>query len=331
MGLCLLPLILNPDLPEKESQAILLQLVTLGLVGITVKLCFLVMGLGLPLIALLLWMRRMNRQGRPLPRRILAWCLCWLLLIMVPWLVRDIFLSGYLAFPCPSFPMPVPWRIPHALVLKEFHFIYSFARYRGIGSAEEGRSWFLPWANRLLIYKLPVMVPLGLIGLMLLIMLIQRRKEVTPRRFDRKLWLFIGVPLTSLIHWFLSAPDPRFAGACFWLVAAGTSSFILSRFGPSRKQKIFLAVGGLMILSVYFADHTHPLIPPGPDHGFYPPPVMPMKIFTTDSGLVLNTPVAFIQCWDAPLPCTPCPQKGLRLRKSGQLKSGFVIDGTGGV
>jgi hypothetical protein len=225
--------------------------------------------------------------------------------------------------------MPVPWRIPHSLALLEFKIVYYAARDCGVGMGEN-QHWFWIWIGRLLFFKLSIMVPIYLTGLMLILALIQRRRRIPPEGGDWNLWLFIVMPLASLIYWFLSAPDPRFVGACFWLVAAGTSAFILSRFGASQKKKIFLAVGGLMLISAYYANHSPLLIPPGPDHGFYPPPVAVMKTFTTDSGLVLSIPAVGGLSWDAPLPCTPFPKKGLRLRKPGQMKSGFVLDEKGG-
>ena len=44
----------------------------------------------------------------------------------------------------------------------------------------------------------------------------------------------------------------------------------------------------------------------------------------TDSGLIVYVPVEGDQCWDAPLPCTPYFNSGLRLRVPGKIASGFT-------
>jgi hypothetical protein len=43
------------------------------------------------------------------------------------------------------------------------------------------------------------------------------------------------------------------------------------------------------------------------------------------SGLVVFDPGRTMQCWDAPLPCTPFPNDALRLRRAGELASGFTL------
>ncbi len=44
-------------------------------------------------------------------------------------------------------------------------------------------------------------------------------------------------------------------------------------------------------------------------------------------GLAVNVPVEGELCWDAPLPCASPPiLVGLRLRREGDLGSGFRVD-----
>jgi hypothetical protein len=58
------------------------------------------------------------------------------------------------------------------------------------------------------------------------------------------------------------------------------------------------------------------------------PKVPELAPFTTRSGLRLSVPTAGVgQCIDAPLPCTPNPANNLRLRKPGDISSGFAVDG----
>jgi hypothetical protein len=65
---------------------------------------------------------------------------------------------------------------------------------------------------------------------------------------------------------------------------------------------------------------------PGPDGGLHPALTAPMATYATAGKLVLYVPQKGKQCWDSPLPSTPYPRPDLRLRRPGDLASGFVID-----
>ena len=64
----------------------------------------------------------------------------------------------------------------------------------------------------------------------------------------------------------------------------------------------------------------------GEDHGFHAAPRSELQSFITRSGLRLYVPQEGDQCWDAPLPCTPYPNADLRLRRQGDLGSGFLLE-----
>ena len=51
---------------------------------------------------------------------------------------------------------------------------------------------------------------------------------------------------------------------------------------------------------------------------------VPMKEFTTESGIKLLIPTLSDQCWDSALPSTPEPEKGLALIGS-TIDEGFCI------
>jgi hypothetical protein len=46
---------------------------------------------------------------------------------------------------------------------------------------------------------------------------------------------------------------------------------------------------------------------------------------TLPSGLVVNDPGNTMQCWDAPLPCSPFKVDALRLRRPDDLAAGFTV------
>ena len=59
---------------------------------------------------------------------------------------------------------------------------------------------------------------------------------------------------------------------------------------------------------------------------FEPMPRPGLVEMRLETGLVVQFPGQSQCCWDGPLPCTPDPSPGLRLRRDGDLGSGFVLD-----
>ena len=177
------------------------------------------------------------------------------------------------------------------------------------------------------------MIPLIMAVIALISMLIYKVFRGTKKSILDTSWLFLLPSVSSLIFWFFSAPDPRFAGAAFWIIGSGTVSLTIGNFNISDKVLdvtlcLFIVLMALWIFSTQISvRRQHRLIiPAGKDSGFYPAPHVPLKKFTTQSGLILYVPWRGDQCWDAPLPCTPYPKAKLRLRKNGDLSKGFWLD-----
>jgi len=134
---------------------------------------------------------------------------------------------------------------------------------------------------------------------------------------------FVVPALGVLLFWFVTAPDPRFAGALFWYMAAGSLSVAGARTCSSRKA---LTVSGLsLMVTILLTLPRSKIIRPGPDGGFYPIPQVQVHTFKTNSGLTLFVPNNGDQCWDAPLPCTPYPNSNLRLRTDGNIAAGVAM------
>ena len=97
-----------------------------------------------------------------------------------------------------------------------------------------------------------------------------------------------------------------------------------------RKQVLsLLLLFFSLVLAVAFHLKTEKIVDPGSDDGYHPVPVVEMKTFETDSGLVLFVPKSGDQAWDAELPNTPYPYAGLELRQSNDLSSGFWVPSGG--
>src|SRR5262249_45449477 len=141
------------------------------------------------------------------------------LLLMVPWMVRGVIMSGYVAYPFPYGRLPVDWRIPHAAVVHMSEVIRGIARQPDGYCAAESLDcwdWLAPWGKR-------VQASGCLEGPVALLLLALCFALLNPNRLGwRRLVWVLGLlpPVAGIWFWFVTAPDPRFIGPLFFLLAA---------------------------------------------------------------------------------------------------------------
>ncbi|MBW2389205.1 MAG: hypothetical protein JRG89_12310 [Deltaproteobacteria bacterium] len=320
---------------EDEPSGHFLTIAALCAVGITVKLSFAPLGaMALAVAALRAAHPEVIRTDLP---RTLGPGLLLALLLLVPWSLRSIELSGYPAYPTTFAGIDVAWKVPEERVEAEVRWIRSWARAPGkspdevLGNAD----WMLPWlANRLrasdsiaLLVFPAVLVALGTLGAA------RRRSGASTTTAT----LLVPYAVAVLI-WFVSAPDPRFLGSSLWVCAgamlarATRHEASLDRTGSARRiangASALCAIGFLVFIAYMgstVAGAKGPFISAGPLHGRYPLRNVEMKSFQTDSGLILQVPLHGDRCWEAALPCTPYPAPRLRLRNEHAPFGGFEL------
>ena len=340
----LLALIVKSHPTAIEAGYRVLVVAILATLGVTVQLSFVVVAaLALPfgIFAFL------TRYGKLVNRRQrnLAFALgaagCGLLII--PWMARSVVLSGYVAYPVRAFAVPVDWRIPEVLAIREENRIRRAARAathmtmdRALGSMD----WLSPWMSRLKKYaEFEVFVPLSLaLGSGLVMLLLKRTrhyKNSTPGHF----YFLLLLPAAHLIFWSQTAPNPRFAGVSFWAIGSALGALALNNIGVSVGKKTSLVIFLSLMLTLlglhYRATSPEPrafrdlfVRQPGDDHGFHIAPAFEGHARATRSGLLVHLPLKGERCWDAPLPCTP-PREfkaNLSLRDAENLGGGFRFD-----
>ncbi len=131
---------------------------------------------------------------------------------ILPWLIRNVIITGYLIYPFPSIDIfSFDWKIPEALAVEEKDWVSSWARMPGL-SVDEYRAmpdgeWLKFWLLRhirgmhlfLFVYFLAAVSPL--------IMFILKKKKVISSFAEILPWL---VAFCGFIFWFVLAPDARF-------------------------------------------------------------------------------------------------------------------------
>ena len=327
---------------DEERRAALLVVVLLGAVGFTVKLSFAVQGALATVVGAVLYARSGPDGRRRLRRAVAVAAVCWGA-VVIPWAVRGVVLSGYPAYPCPLGGLNVEWRIPRSEAVHMSRIITGWARQPGPGWRDSRGTWkwVLPWFVQRIAgtsegwaYVLgPFAIVAALCTFHLVSWLVDR--HWFPLDWRRSLVL---VPwAVGAIYWVVMAPAPHFAASTFFVMAAGVAVLTVERFRVALSTValriiccwgVSLSCMVALVLLAHYLFHNGLFVGPGSDKGFHPAPAPEVKARTTESGLVVYVPKneSSHQCWDAPLPCTPYFNPRLRLRKPGNLASGFAAD-----
>jgi hypothetical protein len=269
------------------------------------------------------------------------------MLLALPWMGRNLVISGYLFFPFHQIDLfSFDWKIPKGMVEEEVRYIEAFAAGESLVKEipypelqqMSFSEWFPKWyrdlrtANRG-IFFLVIGLSLGF-GIYLLQALLRYPAKLFQKQAGYLiLFLVIGA---GLGFWFLKAPDFRFGYAFTVLLYLLALSLLLVRLLASYRWGKYV-MGAFVGLILLF--YLRPLQVIGTTYAYLlkageglvivepgPAPELPMETFQTPEGLMLYKATSNDQCWNTPLPCTPFYDIGLRLRKPSQgLAGGFRI------
>lgn len=267
-------------------------------------------------------------HGRGSPRRewglSLALVAGLALLLLVPWSLRSVILTGYVAYPLPIGRLPVDWAVPAAAARSEMDWIKAWGRTPGCHPAQvlQDWAWLRPWLARTIRESgLQTVAPV-LTALAGAAVLLWRQRCGRPSGWPRACWLALVPALAGELAWFWSAPNPRFQGSLPWVIGLGALVLALPRAG--RLPRIALAVHGLVILFLFVSPRELLTSWEDPGAAFR----VPMVSQQTESGLVVLVPAEGRLVWDSDLPATPRLDPTLRLRGPGDLARGFMKAGT---
>jgi len=267
-------------------------------------------------------------------------------LLIVPWLVRGVILSGYPLYPSRVFGVNVSWRAPEIQAEIDYEWTQNYSRgiYNPIVS---GGEWIESWIDAVLkehsfSIVLPVLLSVfSLIVILLCTLVVNRNNRV---KIETRYFWLIGIVLVAIITWFLTAPDTRIGvGYCLLLLCVTWSvvATFMSQRSPGWIRTLVILIVGLFLASEMLSlPSTKPFnnldrldiagsskLSRILNAGVAPMPKIEMRKFITDSGLVLSVPIRWNFVWDAPLLSTPHPTAGLRLRDGDDISAGFEQSG----
>ena len=257
----LLVLLANSQYPRRETGYAVFFLMVLASIGTAVKLGFLALGWATSLLALVVWFARSDGEDRTDDRRTRAWVTTCVAMILLSWMIRGIILSGYIVYPSVMGSFPVEWRIPRSYVATTANGIQGWARQPGYDDLKDLRDWrwLVPWAYRMFrMFTFDVVIPLLLTLAGCFFTLFYRLVRNRESKASRVQWLFLLPSVAFLLFWFMAAPDPRFAGAAFWVLGAGAVTLAAQELGilSNGKMSRFATFLCLAIVASFIASHS---------------------------------------------------------------------------
>ena len=255
-------------------------------------------------------------------------------LLVVPFLARNVIVSGYMFYPAPYFDFfNVDWKTDPQIMEQLLEFIKYYNRVNTTfldtqqTAALGSQGWIPYWYQYMYWHDKLILIP-GIAGwLLALISLIKKRVHFSPA--------YIAFVVTAIIFfasWFIIAPDPRFVYG--WLLAGVflLISYILNLFDlNTRLNKAVLVL--MIVFSLGIISYTIKKIIQQPEYRNWVVPAAlaqpPVKEVMID-GLVFRIPEKINNNWNARCYATPLPclyHVDPRLKAKGKkIREGFRIE-----
>lgn len=258
------------------------------------------------------------------------------LLISVPWLARNVFISGYLLYPFEALDLfNVDWKMHPLAVKDEADFISSYAVSPDIHPSELEKmsvvEWMPVWLKGLSFFNLAIV---GSAFSFLLCFAVGGLSQMLKKgngffarhRFEV---LVFATCLAGLLLWLFKAPDPRFSyGFTFFIIYWGVAYILIWLLSKYQSKWITVLVSVVItstsVLSLVIAYSHYNVF--DPIHIVKPAERTELELRTlTIDNIQVYMPTSTKQCWNSPLPCSPVPDYRLRLRGN-DIADGFYVN-----
>lgn len=245
------------------------------------------------------------------------------LIVLIPFLIRNYYLSGYLIFPFPEIDLfETDWKIAFDRVVFERLVIKSWAKIPSMAPSAvnnlELSEWLgIWWSKKDLIWK-PILLTTVLSILSIPIFIFKRKIKMA---------LVVGIIILNILFWFLNAPDPRFVfGFLFSGTALTLTSFLLlgDIWKKLNSHLILSFFGVFVIMSLYYhrIELQNPL--QSPICWILPQEQPKAEVTKMTTNFTYNKPEPNSFCYNSPIPCATRPLGHVILRDS-LIKNGFKV------
>ena len=251
-------------------------------------------------------------------------------LMILPFLIRNVILSGYLFYPSMALDFFNPdWKANKEDTLKLLRYIKFFNRTNtGFVPLEQtatlkGGQWIIPWFRYMFAYDKPIFL-MGIAGILsATVTSISRRNNTSNYKLA-----ILATMIVQIILWFLIAPDPRFIYGCLLLGTLILLQFLARPLTlKTRPRAVLFIQSTLIIFTVLFG------ITKARASGYEINWLLPRKLATPSVKIVTvdQIPMAIpekmpgnwnTRCYGVGLPCLYELHEGLHLRTH-KIKDGF--------
>lgn len=260
--------------------------------------------------------------------RFRIWSLLLLSIIVVPFLMRNLILSGYLMYPSP-FPdiFSFDWKIPLADIRFEQNLIRSWAFDSDFPVCGERNFYssgrIIGWLGRI-----------GTYNQALLVMLILSFLSLFKKPFDKNLnssflHIFYIFLILSMIFWFFSAPAPRFImGIMLLAIIIPVDNFLNQLKAHSAHRSFWIVAFYILLLFTFSASrYTTPKALSSQGSIIKPvkPPQPSSTVITLNNVKYNYIDPENIKSYDLSIPASPQYREGLVMRGT-DIKQGYKID-----
>lgn len=238
-------------------------------------------------------------------------------LIILPWGIRNVIVSGYLIYPLALIDLfDFDWKIPAESVINLKGWIYSWAIMPGRPLSEvlalPMKEWFPVWFKRLhIVNKIPfLIVSISPFAIGFYCWFNFNKLD----RINRHLITYWFICYVGVLFWFFTAPDFRFGYGFVSLCSLITLSFFIKDTIFSYKGiGLFVVMGlSLFVTVLLFNSNAHLS-----KNWLFPEGYRTVQTITKSNGnLHVFVPKRGDQCWNEPLPCTPYFNNDIELRGS---------------
>ena len=129
------------------------------------------------------------------------------IIVLAPWLVRNVVISGYLLYPYPQLDIfDVDWKMPASVLTHDSREVIVWGR--NVFNVEDYAMPIWKWFSEWFMNNSPVLISIGLIaeGLVLISLI----KKLITKKMDLRLDMIAIYSFVSLVFWISSAPLMRY-------------------------------------------------------------------------------------------------------------------------
>lgn len=238
-------------------------------------------------------------------------------MLLIPWVIHGVILSGWAFCPIPVIQADVDWAMPADMVRREWDYIGQSGR--AFGALSRWSSW-AELAGRLQRdVLLPAAVAVVAAGALVLLWIRRRTAGIG------RTWIMLPPAVAGIAAWLAVSPQRRLGFYLVWIFAASLVAMLSKAAGPKPKRRTLIAL--LVVWAAIAAGNLKKVYTPPVVGGFHATPTAKLSEARTACGQTVFVPEDGF-CWDSAIPCTPHVHPNLRLRKPGDLSAGFRIKRT---